>query len=221
MIVTTAVQFFESLFTAHPGHSRKIHRVAGAVVFLDEAQMLPPDFLLVLLRYLEELMRRYGTSVVLSTATQPALDPRPTTRPPFPGLKGPGSRREIVADPDALYEAMRRVRVFLPSSLDASITWEALAADLAAEPSALCIVDKRKDARDLHALMPEGARHLSGLMCGAHLCDWVLASRSLPSIIWQPGVQRQGVGCGIKSGNDGAEGLSVHGQSRRPDCAQC
>jgi CRISPR-associated endonuclease/helicase Cas3 len=171
VIVTTAVQFFESLFTAHPGRSRKLHRIANAVVFLDEAQMLPPDFLLPILRYLEELMRRYGTSVVLATATQPALDPRPTARPSFPGLLGPGGRREIVADPAALHAAMRRVRVTLPPSLDVPITWETLAVELDACPSVLCIVDKRQDARELHALMPAGTRHLSGLMCGAHRAE--------------------------------------------------
>ena len=178
VIVTTAVQFFESLFTAHPGRSRKLHRIANAVVFLDEAQLLPPDFLLPILRYLEELMRRYGTSVVLATATQPALDPRPTTRPSFPGLLGPGGRREIVADPTALHAAMRRVRVTLPASLDVPITWETLAGALEARPAVLCIVDKRQDARELHALMPAGTRHLSGLMCGAHRAEALRDIRS-------------------------------------------
>lgn len=112
------MQFFESQFTAHPGRSRKLHRIAGAVVFLDKAQTLPPDFLLPILRYLEELMRRYGTSVVLATAPpSPHWDPRPAARPAFPGLMGPSGRREIVTDPVALHAAMRRARVTLCSSV--------------------------------------------------------------------------------------------------------
>lgn len=112
VIVTTAVQFFEPI-RRPPQRQRKLQRIANAVVFVDEAQMLPPKFVLPILRYLEELMRRYSTSAVLATATQPALDPRPTARPPFPGLL----RREIVADLAALHVAMRRVRVMLCCSL--------------------------------------------------------------------------------------------------------
>jgi CRISPR-associated endonuclease/helicase Cas3 len=168
VIVTTAVQFFESLFTAHPGRARKLHRIARAAVFLDEAQLLPPDYLRPILRCLQELMARYGTTVVLSTATQPAFDPRPEVQPAFAGLTGPEGRREIVADPAALHETMRRVRVNLPVDLNARTSWLELARELAAHPCVLCIVDRRADARELHATLPESTLHLSALMCGAH-----------------------------------------------------
>ncbi len=171
VIVTTAVQFFESLFSAHPGRCRKLHRVAGAVVFLDEAQLLPPDFLRPTLRYLEELMARYGTTVVLSTATQPALDPRSEVCPKFEGVTGPGGRREIVPDPTALHRAMERVRISLPPDLHARTSWPELANALVRHPSVLCIVDRRIDARELHALMPAETVHLSALMCAAHRSD--------------------------------------------------
>lgn len=171
VIATTAVQFFESLFSAHPGRCRKLHRIAGAVVFLDEAQLLPPDFLRPILRCLQQLTTHYGVTVVLSTATQPALDPRPNSTPPFDGLRGPHGRREIVADPAGLHAVMRRVRVKLPADLDVRTAWPALAQELTTCPSVLCIVDRRADARALHQLLPPGSVHLSALMCGAHRAD--------------------------------------------------
>ncbi len=164
VVVTTAVQFFESLFSARPRRCRKLHRIANAVVFIDEVQLLPPDFLTPVLRTLDELTVRYRTSIVLSTATQPALDPRPG----FPGLSGPSGRREIVSDPPALHVAARRVRVILPDDLHATTAWQTLADRLLEHSSVLCILDRRADARALHALLPIGAVHLSALMCGAH-----------------------------------------------------
>ena len=174
IIVTTAVQFFESLFSARPKRCRKLHRIANAVIFLDEAQLLPPDVLSPILRTLDELMARYRTSVVLSTATQPALDPRPG----FAGMSGPTGRREIVPDPAELHASARRVRLVLPDNLDESLPWDALAERLTAHPSGLCIVDRRDDARTLHAMLPKGAVHLSALMCGAHRADIIRSVRA-------------------------------------------
>ncbi|MBI4183004.1 MAG: CRISPR-associated endonuclease Cas3'' [Proteobacteria bacterium] len=181
LIVTTAVQFFESLFAARPSRCRKLHNVAGSVVVLDEAQLLPRDFLKPILHGLRELMRTYGSTVVLCTATQPALDPRPHDK--FEGLSG---RREIVPDVPALYARLKRVEVEMPADLVRPTDWPELAAALEKEPTVLCIVDRRADARRLCELLPAGAVHLSGLMCGAHRAKTIAeikatldASRSL------------------------------------------
>jgi CRISPR-associated endonuclease/helicase Cas3 len=113
------------------------------------------------------LTRHYGVSVVLSTATQPAL----STREYFDArsnLRGLDGVREIVADPDALYHTLKRVRVSLPGDWSASVTWDELVDDLAGRATVLAIVNRRNDARELWHRMPEGTLHLSGLMCGAH-----------------------------------------------------
>jgi CRISPR-associated endonuclease/helicase Cas3 len=163
VIVTTAVQFFESLFAARPSRCRRLHNIASSVVILDEAQLLPVEVLDPILHALRQLIRSYGVSVVLCTATQPALDPNPETR--FEGLP---DRLEIIADPAALHRRMRRVVVELPEDLTAGVTWSALAEELERHLTVLCIVDRRADARTLHSLMPPGTVHLSALMCGAH-----------------------------------------------------
>lgn len=176
IVVTTSVQFFESLFAARTSRCRKLHNIAGSVVVLDEAQLLPPEFLKPILGVLNLLTRHYGVTVVLSTATQPALarqeyfDPQKT-------MAGLDEVRELmqggpqVATPDDLYRDLQRVRVRLPADWQQRTAWEELATELAAHASVLAIVNTRRHAAALHALLPKDTLHLSALMCGAHRAD--------------------------------------------------
>jgi len=167
IVVTTNVQFFESLFAARTSRCRKLHNIVDSVVVLDEAQLLPPEFLQPILDVLNLLTKHYGVSVVLSTATQPAL----ASQQYFDASKnrrGLDDVHEIIADPDALYDALERVTVQLPDNWHQGTTWSQLAEVLAEEDSVLTIVNTRKDARALWEAMPKGTLHLSALMCGAH-----------------------------------------------------
>ena len=167
IVVTTNVQFFESLFAARTSRCRKLHNIADSVVVLDEAQLLPPDFLQPILDVLNLLTKHYGVTVVLSTATQPAL----ASREYFDARKnrrGLDDVREIIANPDGLYAALERVSVRLPADWHTPATWPQLAELLAAHDSVLTIVNTRKDALALWEAMPRGTLHLSALMCGAH-----------------------------------------------------
>lgn len=167
VVVTTNVQFFESLFAARTSRCRKLHNLVDAVVILDEAQLLPTEFLQPILDVLNLLTRHYGVTVVLSTATQPAL----VSRAYFDAkqnLRGLDNVREIINNPDALYDQLDRVNVRLPADWNLPTDWPQLAAELAVHDSVLAIVNTRKDARALWDAMPEGTLHLSALMCGAH-----------------------------------------------------
>jgi len=166
LIVTTSVQFFESLFAAKTSRCRKLHNIANSVVVLDEAQLLPTDFLEPIIETMKLLSDHYGTSFVICTATQPILE-KQEDFPQFPGLPR-GSAREIVHDVPALYRDLKRVEVLAPADLRAPKTWEEIATELGAEERVLCVVSDRKSCRELYALMPEGTYHLSALMCAQH-----------------------------------------------------
>jgi CRISPR-associated endonuclease/helicase Cas3 len=171
IIVTTNVQFFESLFAARTSRCRKLHNIVNSVVVLDEAQLLPPEFLQPIADVMNQLASHYGVTFVLSTATQPALSSfQSFGGQPFRGLD---HVREIMDDPDALYKTLQRVEVSIPSELQTSRDWQSIADELVQHPSVLCIASRRDDARELHRLMTakedgKDTLHLSALMCGEH-----------------------------------------------------
>ncbi|NLG83633.1 MAG: CRISPR-associated helicase Cas3' [Firmicutes bacterium] len=157
LVVTTNVQFFESLFAARSSRCRKLHNIANSVIILDEAQMLPAPYLKPCLAALVELVRHYRCTVVLCTATQPALnDLLPEDFRPA----------EIAPDPQGLYESFRRVVTHHLGEVDD----DSIIDELSTRPQALCIVNTRRHARRLFELLPkeEGGYHLSALMCPAH-----------------------------------------------------
>jgi CRISPR-associated endonuclease/helicase Cas3 len=160
IVVTTAVQFFESLFSNRPSRCRKLHSLARSVVVVDEAQTMPLGLLRPCVVALKELARNYGTSVVLCTATQPAL-----SAPEFAG--GFANTRELAGDDvPALFAAMRRVTVRHIGVQDDA----ALADRMAASNQALCIVNQRAHARGLFRAIQDqpGAGHLSTCMHSVH-----------------------------------------------------
>lgn len=167
LIVTTNVQLFESLFASKTSRCRKLHNIVDSIIVLDEAQQLPPEFLQPILDALNLLVKHYGVTVVLCTATQPALN----TTDYFDAsnnLQGLENVREIIDDPDALFDALKRVDVALPQDWNTPTPWTDTAAQLGAEDCVLAIVSTRKAARELQRLLPPDTVHLSALMCGAH-----------------------------------------------------
>ena len=168
IIVTTSVQFFDSLFANRSSRCRKLHNIVNSVVILDEVQLLPPEYLNPILHTMKELHQNYNVTFVLSTATQPAFGIHKSFDFHFEGL---GDMVEIMENPLFLHESFKRVEVHVPSDLLTPCTWEDLASELTQHPSVLCIVNRRDDCRTLYELMPEKGKktfHLSALMCGEH-----------------------------------------------------
>ncbi|RQJ16314.1 CRISPR-associated helicase/endonuclease Cas3 [Pseudomonas aeruginosa] len=159
IVVTTAVQFFESLFADRPAQCRKLHNIAGSVVILDEAQTLPLKLLRPCVAALDELALNYRCSPVLCTATQPALQ-----SPDFIG--GLQDVRELAPEPQRLYRELERVRVRALGPLEDA----ALTEQIAKREQVLCIVNNRRHARALYESLAglPGARHLTTLMCAKH-----------------------------------------------------
>ena len=165
LIVTTNVQFFESLFAARTSRCRKLHNIVDSVVVLDEAQLLPPEFLQPILDVMNALVRNYGVTFALSTATQPALGTLKTFQRTIRGLQ---QAREIIDDPDALCRNLDRVTYLWPKDFQQPQNWDDIAQQIRQHPCVLAVVNSRTDARELHRRMPEGTIHLSALMCGEH-----------------------------------------------------
>ena len=168
VIVTTSVQFFESLFAAKSSRCRKLHNIVNSVVVLDEAQLVPVEYLNPILEAMQLLVDRYNVSFVISTATQPAFRENVIDGKPFKGLK---DVTEIMGDRNDvkfLYDLLKRVHVQLPEDLHTTSSWEEIAEELKRHEQVLCIVSDRKSCRELYGLMPVGTFHLSALMCGQH-----------------------------------------------------
>ncbi|MEY9091618.1 CRISPR-associated helicase Cas3' [Paenibacillus sp. RC84] len=163
VVVTTNVQFFESLFANRRSRCRKLHNLTDSIIILDEAQMMIGGFFKPSLYALEELVRNYGATVLLCTATQP-----PVSRLFPQNPRVPVTITELVKDVPLRYEQFKRVSLQTLGMLDEA----ALAEHLQAHGQVLCIVNTRKTARDLyHALKAEndeGSFHLSARMCPKH-----------------------------------------------------
>ena len=159
VIVTTSVQFFESLYACRPSQCRKLHRLAGSVIIFDEAQMLPLPCLRPCVWAIAQLVRHYQASAVLCTATQPALTPifrEFVPELPVTELCPPGQIR---------WDVFRRV-TFRQAGL---LSYDELAARLQRQDQILCIVNSRKAAQEVfRRLKGEGRFHLSTLMYPAH-----------------------------------------------------
>ena len=140
VVVTTNVQLFESLFSHRPSRCRKLHNIARSVIVLDEAQTLPRPFMIPIMRAIKELASNYGASVVLCTATQPALGDTS-----FKTHRLELKDRELAPNPAMLSQRLRRTRLELSGEMDNA----ALVAALAARPQALTIVNSRAHALDL------------------------------------------------------------------------
>ncbi len=160
VVVTTNVQLFESLFAARPGRARKLHNIAGSIIILDEAQTIPRPLLMPCLRMLDSLARLFGCSIVLCTATQPAVDEA--------NLKGglPLAGRELAPDPVLMARLLRRTRITHGGVMDSA----SLARALQSARQGLIVVNSRVHALDLWKEFKgmEGLFHLSTRQYAAH-----------------------------------------------------
>jgi len=155
IILTTSVQFFESLYSNRSSRCRKLHNIANSVIIFDEAQMLPVPYMIPCLSATAQLIKNYGCTAVLCTATQPALDRL------FAKLLPEYPPQELCPDAEKMYDFFRRVRYVC----DGKLTDEELAERLSAERQTLCIVNSRKQAQSIYGMLAgEGKYHLSTLM---------------------------------------------------------
>ena len=193
IIVTTNVQFFESLFSHKVSRNRKVHSIANSVVVFDEVQMFPTEFLSPMLRLLDDLKHIYGTQLLFCSATLPPFDKDHSSA--FKKVNDyhqlSDAIQPIVPEDPELFKVFDRVIYHLEEKTYAT---EELAQALGQHASALCIVNSRRDASQLYrALLETGKEaqeviHLSRNMCSAHLKERIAEIRQrlkedIPTIV--------------------------------------
>lgn len=175
IVVTTSVQFLESLFAASPSRCRKLHRIPRSVVIFDEVQTLPAHLLAPTFSIFRELQRNYGVSFVFCSATQPAFRRAGSLPSDFFAAE---ELRELAPDPPSLFRELCRVKYQLPLPGE-TLDWPELAGKLAACGQALCVVNLTRHAAELweqlKRRLPDGEKpiHLSAAMCPQHRLDLI------------------------------------------------
>ncbi len=174
IILTTNVQFFESLFASKPAKCRKVHSIANSVIVMDEVQALPESFLSPILSAISTLSGALHCSILCCSATQPVYD-EDLNSPNTKGEKYPPLviKGDLVPREARYFAPFDRVDYHLEPQ---TVTSQELAERLAAEHSVLCVVNSRQDAgqvyralRDLPKVNVGEMIHLSRSMCSAHL----------------------------------------------------
>lgn len=159
VVVTTAVQFFESLFANRSSKCRKLHNMTNSVIIFDEAQTLPIPYLEPCVAAISELVMHYKSTVVLCTATQPALENILAKYIHYDLIQ------EICDDVEEMYQQFRRNKI----SNAGVLSLKNLQERIGDRKQVLCIVNKRKVAQELYLSMPrDGAYCLTTLLCPAH-----------------------------------------------------
>ncbi len=177
LIVTTSVQFFESLFSNKTSRCRKLQNIARSVIILDECQSLPPDLVAPTCGMLRQFATDWNTTIVLCTATQPAFNHDELA------TDERLSATEIIPPSAGLFQRLKRVDLVWPNSMDPALEWTDVARQMArvsesaskshaVSPAALTVVNSRRAARELFTVLRErfddGVFHLSTSMCPAH-----------------------------------------------------
>jgi CRISPR-associated endonuclease/helicase Cas3 len=165
LIVTTTVQLFESLLSNKPGKVRKLHNLARSVILIDEVQALPPELLTPTLEVLSELVERYGVSVILSTATQPAFEESRYLEP----------FREVKVEEIIPFDLCKQHFAELGERVvyqrkEEPLSWQELAEEISDMNQVMVILNTRKDALSLIDELRDADNvfHLSTLLHGAH-----------------------------------------------------
>lgn len=170
IIVTTNVQLFESMFSNKPSVCRKLHNIADSVIILDEVQTLSTDFLQPIVDSLKTYQKFCNVSVLFTTASQPILSGLIKGCNPRAQFDGIERVTEIIPEGMALHEKLKRAELIID---DSGTTYDEIAKRLSSYNRVLCIVNTRKDAKELYDRLPkEGITlHLSRMMCPKHIKD--------------------------------------------------
>jgi len=169
IIITTSVQILESMHSNRSSSCRKLHNLANSVILFDEVQTISTSLCLPTLASLSYLSKRYNSTILFSTATQPAFTVlnEHVKKLSFSGWEP----NEIVLEPKKMFSIISRTKIILPD-FDSKTEWEELSVNIASNPQSLIIVNLKRHALELYDELEkknvENLYHLSTNMCPAH-----------------------------------------------------
>lgn len=165
IIVTTAVQFFESLFSNQRSKCRKLHNLQDSIVIFDEIQTLPINLAECTMKMLNDMLHLCRCSFLFCTATQPDF----RTRKDFAGIDNITS---LVEAPKTIFEATKRVSYYPVSDYQAQSISKIAERVIEQNDSVLIVCNTKKKARLLFEELNERSNiqvfHLSTNMCQIH-----------------------------------------------------
>lgn len=157
LIVTTNIQFFESLYHYRGRRLRKLHNLADSVIIFDEIHMLPIDYIQPCLRAIGYVTKYLNSTAILMSATMPNYDK-------FMERYMAGVKIENAVKDTSLFNVFDKCRYeYIGKCELASLAEKAQEYD-----NALIIVNKRKTARELYDICSGNKYHLSTYMTPLH-----------------------------------------------------
>ncbi len=169
IIFTTMVQFLNIFYAKGNRNTRRLHNLSNAVIIFDEVQKVPLNCISLFNEAVNFLSQRAKSSILLCTATQPALD-----SVQYRLIKEADS--EIINNLAEVEKAFKRVNIIdqtKPKMTNATLA-EWLQAEVGQWGNALVILNTKRAVRDLYETLKDNAVdvfHLSTSMCAAHRKD--------------------------------------------------
>lgn len=156
IIVTTAVQFFESVYSNKRRKLRKLHNIADSVIVFDEAHLMPVNYLQPCLRSIAFATKYLNTEAILLTATMPDYK---------------ALMQNYALNNLSICELIRdktEFSVFEKCSFSkiGSVSDEMLAERSDRYPTSLIVVNSRTAARTIYSKLCGECYHLSTYMSG-------------------------------------------------------
>lgn len=150
-IVTTMVQFFESLYSNKRGKLRKLHNMADSILIFDEAHLMPVKFLQPCLQGVAFITKYLNSEAIFLTATMPDFSKL------IKEYALPGSKIENLIDDVSAFTKFKKCKY----EYIGSIGMEELLRKSKLSASSLIVVNKKKTAQELMRLCTGKKYHLS------------------------------------------------------------
>ena len=156
------------MYANKPSVCRKLHNIVNSVIILDEVQTLPTDFLMPIVNVLKTYQKVFNTSILFTTASQPVLCGTIVGCNELVKFPAIDKITEIIPEDYNLHEILRRVNFTIAEK---ALTYDKLATEITKHRRILCVVNTRKDAKEIFERLPNEGHtyHLSRMMCPAHI----------------------------------------------------